>query len=137
MSVYKLFGNGTGGAQDGIAQIDIQFDGVIESILGSMLSDLDLDTEFVQSEISFLSVNTANVNDARGSLAMMSAQASYVTAASGVVTAVNVGVGPVAIMVNAGERVFCHVVAAAGVTSLAQWYLYVRDGSPAALRRRR
>lgn len=136
MSVYKLYGAGTGGTQNSLASLDIQFDGTVTAIHGSLAADMDADSESVTAEASFLSVNTSGVNDARGSLITLAAQMSLTT--SGVaVTAINSGVSNLSIPVSAGERVHLHLTGAAGVTSLVSVYLYVDDGAPAQLRRRR
>lgn len=136
MSTYKLFGAGTGGVENGVAQIDIQFDGTISSIHGSMISTVDADDEFASVEASFLATNTTAVNDARGSLITLQAQSSLVTSGFSI-NGVNSGVGPVDIPVNAGERIFLHINSSAGVVTSAQIYLYVLDGAPTSQRRRR
>lgn len=135
MSIYKLQAAGVGGAQDGAGALDIQFEGTITAIHGSMVAVLDLASEFCQAEVNFLSVNTINSNDSRGSLLIIQAQASGTGV--GVPSFVNSGVGPMDVPVAAGERVFLHLFAAAGVISTVQFHLYVRDGAVPALRRRR
>lgn len=133
MSIYKLFGNGTGGPQDSVSSLDVQFDGVITSIFGTMFADLDTDLDQIIAEASFLSSNTTSVNDSRGSLLILMAAASVTFG----VVAVNQGVGPTEIPVSAGERIHLHINAATGVTSTVQFFMYVVDGAKPELRRRR
>lgn len=133
MSIYKLFGAGSGGTENSLASLDIQNEGVIVGIWGSLLGDLDADTETLSVEASFLSTNTIASNDARGSLFLLSAQ----TAGAANFLSQNAGISGLAIPVAAGERVHLHVVASAGVTCSAHIYLHVNDGASAELRRRR
>ena len=136
MSVYKLFGAGTGGTQESVASLDVQFDGRITAIHGSANADMDADGESFQCEASFLSSTTIAVNDSRGSLFIMQAQMSLTT--SGVMNgSLNSGVSGLNIPVAAGERIHLHLGGASGVTSSTNIYLYVDDDAPAALRRRR
>jgi len=133
LSVYKLFGSGTGGAENSIASLDIQFDGLIRAIHGALIADLDADGEYCWSEASFLSSNTVSVNDSRGSLIILGVQTSNTVN----VISANSGIGGLAIAVSSGERVHLHANATAGVTSTAQIYIYVEDGAAVNLRRRR
>ncbi len=137
MSIYKLYGAGSGGTENGLAQADVQFDGEIVAVYGSAWADLDADGEVCQAELSFLSQNSINVNDARGSLLIVSINTTYVTAASGVGTFANAGISGLFIPVAAGERLWLHAVASAGATSNLHMYAYVRDASQTTLRRRR
>lgn len=136
MSVYKLYAVGTGGTENSLAALDIQFDGVITSIFMTMIHDGDANDEFANAEVSFLSTNTMASNDARGSLMIIGTQMGLTT--SGVATNnVNASTGPVEIAVVAGERVHLHISASAGLGAQCQCYLYVVDGQAPALRRRR
>jgi len=137
MSVYKLRGAATGGTEDGIAALDIQFDGEIVAILGAMDGDLDADAETIACEVSFLSGNTTAINDTRGSLFMMRIRNAETSAVGNMPVAVNNAVSSLRIPVSAGERIFMHVIATAGVVSTSNVYIYVNDGTPADLRRRR
>lgn len=137
MSIYKLRGPGTGGTEDSIANLDIQFDGEIVAMLGTLSVDLDADAETSAVEVSFLSTNTFGVNDTRGSLFMMRIQASELTAVGHNLGAVNNSVSGVRIPVTAGERIHMHITSTAGVVCTAHVYMYVNDGTPSELRRRR
>lgn len=136
MSVYKVFAAGTGGTEDGAAQLDIQFDGEIQALFGSVIGDLDTDTDKVKAELSFISTNSLTNNDTRGSLITISEFAS-IGAAGAVVTQANAGVSGISIPVAAGERVWLHIVASANVDSEVTMYIYVKDGAGPELRRRR
>jgi len=136
MSVYKMYGLSTGGTEDSVASLDIQFDGVITAIHGALYGDLDADTEAAAVEVSFLSSNTFATNDARGSLITLGSKMSLTT--SGVAMhAVNSGVSNLNIPVTGGERVHLHFSCSASVVVNAQMYIYVDDAAPASLRRRR
>jgi len=134
MSVYKLYAAGTGGTEDGIAQTDIQFDGVITSIYMTNAADLDADLEFCHAEISFISQNSIGVNDTRGSLMTLTDRAVGTPAGN---TGMAASSGPMAVPVTAGERVWMHISATAGAVSAVSAYLYVDDKASETLRRRR
>lgn len=137
MSIYKLRAAGTGGTQNDVASLDVQFDGIIQGLFGSLIADLDADLEYCQVEASFLSTNTIGSNDSRGSLIIISTQIQAVTAASVVPGSVNGGIGGLEVPISAGERLHLHIDASAGVTSVAQLYIYTRDSGDPRLRRRR
>lgn len=135
MSVYKLFGDVTGGSQDDAASVDVQADGNINAIHGTLYGDLDADGESIVAELSFLSTNTFLVNDARGSLFTLGGQMSLTT--SGVAfTGLNDSISGIKIPVSQGERIHLHISSTAGVSGDCFMYLYVEDGIAAAQRRR-
>lgn len=136
MSVYKLYAAGTGGTENAAAQLDIQFDGVITAIHGSVIGDLDTDLDKVKAEVSFISTNTLINNDTRGSLITV-AEFAAIGAAGAAVTQANSSVSNLSIPVTAGERLWLHIVATASVDSEVTFYLYVEDGANSELRRRR
>lgn len=135
MSIYKLFGAGTGGAEESLANLDVQFDGEIVAMSGTIYADLDAADEIVIAEVSFLSSNTWATNDARGSLFMMVNNLAIVTSGSSPGT--NHSVSGLFVPITAGERIHLHISATAGVISQTNVYVYVRDGTPTELRRRR
>lgn len=137
MSVYKIAGSGTGGTENAVAQLDIQFDGVITAIFGSLRATLNADAEQVQWEVSFISTNTIGANDTRGSLFMMKGENSMTTSGQAD-HGQNAGIGGLSIVVNAGERLWLHASSSASTPSVIDVYVYVEDGQavPTAQRRR-
>lgn len=138
MSVYKLAATGSGGTENGAAQLDVQFDGIITAIAGALESNIGVDGDQAAAEVSFLSVNTIGTNDTRGSLFVMRQQMKLAGAAYAVTNAVHHSVGGLAIAVNSGERLWMHIKATAAKTSVVDIYVYVEDGQgvPTAQRRR-
>ena len=137
MSVYKLAGTGAGGTENGLAQVDVQFDGIITAIFGSIDMDVAANGNEAVYELSFLSVNTIGTNDTRGALFQLRSKA--VVLANGTLqSAENAGIGGLAIKINAGERLWMHVVATAAIVTEGAIYVYVEDGQsvPTAQRRR-
>lgn len=137
MSIYKLAALGAGGDQDALAQLDVQFDGIITALAGFIRSTMTVTGEFAVAEASFLSVNTIGSNDTRGSIF------SVATSLTGTAPGTTQGsgqnnVGGLAIAINAGERLWMHFSATAALVSNAQIYIYVEDGQgvPTAVRRR-
>jgi len=137
MSIYKLHGDSTGGTENALASLDIQFTGEITAILMAAQVVLDADSESWRGEVSFLSTNTIDSNDARGSLAMVTAGQVELTTSGVFLGQANLSISGLNIPVTAGERVFCHSVASAGVTADFDIYLYVDDRADSRLRRRR
>lgn len=137
MSIYKLSGTGTGGTEDALAQLDVQFDGIITAIAGHIRSTMTGAGQFATAEASFLSTNTVGTNDTRGSI--FSVSTSLTGNTSGFTQGTeNNNVGGLNIRVNAGERLWLHFSASASLASDGQIYLYVEDGQdvPTATRRR-
>ncbi len=133
MSIYKLYGAGTGGTENSIANLDVQFDGTIVAFHVTAMGDLDADAENFNIEVSFLSTNTISSNDARGSIVVLNAQTSNTVNT----VSQQSSVSGVSIPVIAGERIHLHISATAGVTTAVHCYLYVTDGQPPEVRRRR
>ncbi len=136
MSIYKLFGGGTGGTENSVANLDVQFEGSIVAIFGSMHADLDADAETCAAEVSFLSSNTVTTNDSRGSLFQMQVRTNETGTGKGDGSA-NAGISGLNIAVAAGERIHLHLVSTSGVVSVNHFYIYVDDQASPALRRRR
>lgn len=125
MTVHKLAAIGAGGTQNAVAQLDIALDGIITAIHGVLINNGAAAGDEVIAEISFLSVSTIAANDTRGSLFSLGNRIS----GAGAVTGVNSGVGGLTIPVNAGERIFLHLVATAAISSSAEINIYVEDGA--------
>lgn len=136
MSIYKLFGAGSGGTENDLASLDIQFTGIIYAVSGVLVADADADLDTVQAEISFLSVNTISTNDARGSIFTLEFFSTLITSGHQRLPAV-LALGGLEIPVTAGERVHMHVAATASTNSRFTAYMYVRDTASPDLRRRR
>jgi len=136
VAIYKLHGDGTGGTEN-LANLDIQFEGIIVALALHISAVFDANAEKVRAEISFLSSDTIDTNDARGSLCMVNAGPVFISTNGGVVCHANHSVTGLEIAISAGERVHLHVRATAGVVSDVDGYIYVTDRSDPRLRRRR
>ena len=126
--IYKLFGTGSVGATvDGIASLDIQEDGIITAIAAIITATgMDASGDLAKIEGSFMSSNTFAVNDTRGSLITVALAQNFLTTGGGVGSP-NLAFGGLTIPIEAGERVFMHAIADAGVTPSGTIYLYVED----------
>lgn len=137
MSIYQLYGTATS-ATDAVASLDVQFDGHIIawslSVNGSGVNAAD---EAVACEVSFLSTNMFNSNDARGVIA--STQFRYGFTTSGAANASeNTTLSGLTIPVVAGERIYLHIPdCSSTVTARCRAILYVADQADSNLRRRR
>lgn len=137
MSVYKLYGS-TGVAADGLASLDVQFDGhIVAYSIHAYASGMDASGEGYQIEASFLSTSAITSNDARGLIGMAVAQSGMLTS-GGSQPAVNHSCSGLSIPVTGGERLYLHVgyLSTPG-TVKASVVLYVEDSADANLRRRR
>lgn len=137
MSVYKLAGTGSGGTEDQVGQLDIQFAGTITAIHGTLAGDLDADGNVLRAEASFISSNSFGSNDARGSVFEMTMMGVNAGAGGFVNFTESSGVGPVDIPVIAGERMWLHIEGPTSTVSHAAIYIYVQDGASPDVRRRR
>jgi len=134
MTVYKLRNTLTVTA-DSVAQLDVQFDGILKAFWWSIRADMDADSESYSVECSFLSTTTINANDSRGSIAQAAESASGTPGF--VMSGVNSGLSGLDILVSQGERIHMHGVLTGTGSVNAAIYLYVEDRSDPRLRRRR
>jgi len=140
--IYKLDGSGTAGLDphNAVVSADIQADGFIEGVLG-ILDGFGMDalSDNAAAELSFMSTNTFGTNDTRGSIMMVRCRQNFLTSGGGAnANNVFVAFGQKGIKVNAGERIYVHTQAAAGVTPKFVFYVYVREsGSARSSERRR
>jgi len=137
MTIYKLFKNFSASLDSG-ASLDIQFNGFINAIVLSAQADMDADLEKYRIELSFLSSSTFNINDARGSLAIIGARASAAgTPASLSQYGINIALSGLNIPVSQGERLYLHAVMTGTADLDATAFTYTTDRSNPTLRRRR
>jgi len=134
MSIYKLYAS-VAATADGIASLDIQFDGVITAIDWTVTGDLDADLEAYIAEVSFLSTNTLSANDSRGSLSQVGERAAGTPGF--VVSRSQKTVSGLRVPVSAGERMYMHASLTGSGSMDATCYLHVEDTSDPRLRRRR
>ena len=138
MSIYKLSATGAGGTDNGIAQLDVQFDGVITGIHGDIQLPAVANADFAFSEVSFISTNTRGISDTRGSIMSIEMEAALAGAAFASDFSKTTDMAGLAVIVTAGERLWLHIVATASRAVRSTFYMYVDDGQalPVASRRR-
>jgi hypothetical protein len=125
MTIYKLYANASG---DSVASLDVQLDGEIMALhMSAQAIGVNAADEGVTAELSFLSTNTFNANDVRGSLMIVSVVSGMLTSGMGKM-ADNSQISSLEIPLNAGERIHLHVLDIGTLTGRScQAYLYVRD----------
>lgn len=117
-TVLTMYAAGTGGTQDALAQVDVPKDGSLVGIEWSGWGKIDGDTEVGEAQVSFGSTGAFASNDARQIISQVSFGLISTISAVGVVVEVFNHYSPLPdINVNAGERIFLHQLASAGVTS--------------------
>lgn len=126
-SIVKIAGTGTAGAtSNDVASIDIAEDGFIVGILGYIEALALSSGDAAIAELSFLSTQQQQANDARGSIMEIIIQAGAVVTSGNTKASENVFMSlPEGIPVAAGERIHLHTFADSGVTPLGVFMLYL------------
>ena len=132
--VIGMKGDVTGGVENSIAMIDIPQDGFIIVVDWDSNFTLDAANEFIEIELSFITTNQLATNDVRGRISSISAQAEVLSAVGLHSFSLQKVVSGFDIRVAAGERLFLHSNATAGVQGSARCNLYV-DFNTALTRR--
>ena len=136
MSVYKLYFNIVADL-DSVASLDIQNDGYITGLSWFMTPvGCDALNDGVAAEVSFMSTNTFNVSDVRGSIDMVGSVINFLTSGGGNMAVVK-NMENLKVPVNAGERIHLHGNITGGGTAATHVYLYVEDGVEDTKPRRR
>lgn len=125
MTIYKLYSAAFG---DSTASLDIQLDGVIQSIhMTGRANGIDALNDGFEAEVSFLSTNSFTSNDTRGSLMIIQSCLGMLTDGGGNLS-VNAQISTLMVPVAAGERVHLHAAAIGGSTGGAvHAFLFVED----------
>lgn len=136
--VYKLYGSVTA-STDGVANLDFQFNGVIEGILLNInVTGADALNDGGGVEISFASTSGLASNDTRASIAGLKVNQGFLTSGGGPVgdsVFVSLGKG---IPVAAGERIYMHLQVSGTVTAVnSSCWLYTAVTDAGRIARRR
>lgn len=125
-TIIQMVWIGTGGEQNDKASIDIPSNARITGLSFHMEAGLNAADEFSNAELSFISTNQINTNDARGIIASGRCRMGLLGASGGGITQVNFFT-PMDIEVSGGERLHGHLKATAGVTTLVTVLLHLAD----------
>lgn len=143
LQVLTLTGSSTGGTESAIASIDIPGNGSITGVDWAADFALDADGEFQEISLSFASSEDLQVNDSRSVISIVASGLAELTTSGGYTGGVNkfVSFSP-GIPVFAGERLYLHSRAAAGVSSTVYCMVHLETsemvvGSMRAASRRR
>lgn len=137
LEIIGMFGLVAGGTQDAIAQVDIPQDGVLRGIDWDMFADMDADAETLVAELSFIATNQTAQNDVRGRISSISAITVVLTAVGNYYGSSQKWIGPIELMMAAGERVYLHSVASAGVSGVIKCNLHFDGGATVTRRSQR
>lgn len=136
MSVYQLYGSGAASA-DGVASLDIQFDGdIVAWHASAQQSAADALSDGYAWQASFISTSMFASNDARGVIGNVNSRLGLLTSGGGNM-ATNTGMSGLNVPVVAGERIYLHLSVLGGGSSACTWLLYVLDSADVNIRRRR
>lgn len=115
-SVIKMYANGTGGAENAVAQIDVPMSGALIGVQWAYSAELDGDSDDGQAQLSFRSSGAFTTNDDRGIISEIRTITELIT--SGVANAfVNVYHPLPNIPIAAGERLYLHLNTTASTPS--------------------
>lgn len=136
-TIIHMRGDGTGGTQDAVANIDVPDDGTIEGVEWAGAASLDANGEEFAAELSFIATNQFGTNDSRGQISTIRAGIGILTSGGGVTQLSRFT--PMNLDVAGGERLYLHLTASAGVASSIEINLHFRPsrGLPRRSQRRR
>jgi len=123
LTILQMFGGGTGGTQDAVANIDIPEDGNLVGVQWSIDMDFDAESESLRAELSFIATGQLTTNDARGVISAVRGQLSFTTSGA-MLAAINQAHALPNLQVSGGERLFINLVSASGVTSNINCLIY-------------
>ncbi len=137
----KIAGDGTiSVTSNSVVTIDIPEDGEILAISGFVDGQgMDALDDKAVAELSFLSTNQIEVNDARGSILEVAIRQGFLTSGGGSVSqGVTLSFGPGwGIPVQGGERIHMHTFGSTGVTPNGNFIIYFSAGGTRRSTRRR
>ena len=138
MRVYKIHALVAAGTNDAIAQLDIVEDGKIAAVAWAA-APLTMDgfTDEFRVELGFGSANTLDNNDVRQSISEIGTGQNINGASAGGPAVMNHSISGLELNVIAGERIFLHSFASAGVSGRVSCHIYIKDGSGGSTRQRR
>jgi len=125
-SIIKVFGTGDiSTTTNDVAAIDIPEDGLILGVMGTVSGAVGDEGE-LQAELSFLSTNQFQVNDARASIMEVNHMAGNLTTSGIPEGSTQIWMSiPDGIPVSAGERIHMHTRASTGNTPTGSFQLYL------------
>jgi len=123
-SIIKLYGAGTGGAQDALGAMDVPMPGHIIGGQWAIRCDLDATDEQFVAQVSFRAASAYTTNDDRGLISEARSRASLITAESSPANNINLYVALPDLPIMGGERLYLHVSASTGVVSDVTFFLH-------------
>lgn len=132
-TIIGMYAGGTGGTEDAAANVDVPQDGVITGIDWDVQAEVDADAESIGVELSFIATGQLTQNDVRGRISGVSAKFSLTTEGGGTFS-LQKFVDPMDLPVAGGERLYLHIVASAGVVTVARANVHL-DTTGAGIRR--
>lgn len=113
-----IYGAGTGGAQDGLASVDVPQDGNLVGIEWSVRNLLiDADGEAFAAQVSFGSTGAFSTNDTRQVISQVCVGQADLVTSGYIVPSINQYTPLPNLRVAAGERLYLHTNASAGVSA--------------------
>jgi len=137
LEIIGMYGAMSGGTQNALAQIDIPQSGVLLGIDWDMHALLDADNEVLQIELSFIATNLLTISDVRGRISSISSGAVVLTSVGVNSVSVQKWIGPFELSLSAGERIYLHSVAQAGIAGDVRCNLHFDGGATATRRSQR
>jgi hypothetical protein len=136
LSLMQLTATGVGGTEDAAAVIDVPEDGHIVGVQWAAYATFDATAENLTCELSFIATNTIATNDARGMISQVRSRFNVVTSGGGA-SALNFFVPIPELEVAGGERLYLHLIAAAGLASSCTAIVHLLTSRAGVIRRAR
>ncbi len=134
--LLQLSAAGTGGTEDGAASVDVPEDGELVGVDWAGFATFDATAENLTAELSFIATNTIATNDARGMISQIAARFNVVTTGGGGF-GFNKYVALQDLDVSGGERLYMHLIAAAGLVSRMSCIVHIVSRRSTVRRSRR
>lgn len=129
LEMLGMFGAGTGGNQDAIANIDIPQDGLLVGVDWDVRIDMDADAEVFDAELSFIATSQFFTNDTRGRISSVSAIQTVLDATGGQLGTIQKFVPILDLILHGGERLFLHIISSTGVGGNTRCTLHFVGGT--------
>jgi len=137
LTLLQLAGAGTGGTQDALGSLDVPEDGRIVACDWAGYATFDATAENITAEVSFIATNTIATNDARGMISQVRSRFNNISTTGGGVSDMTKFVTFQDLDVSGGERLYLHLIAAAGLVSSVTCIIHLLTRRDTARRSRR
>lgn len=124
LEIMQMWAQIAGGAENGLATMDIPSNGILWGVDWAAGVNMDADSEAFYAELSFIATHQAVTNDVRGIISAVRASMSLTTSGVGLVQVNKYVALATGLKVTGGERLFINSNSSAGITGDVNIYLH-------------